>query len=182
MTQNAAALAADAGGIPLANYRLKGGLLLPPGLASAPQGNASAATVGQAFASMFATQSFKITHAELLEVNTDPVTLLAAPGADNYWLPLWAVASLNDTTSYAGESAPGLYYGTSGGAKAMSFATTIVTHGDTTLGVLNGAAAVATSGILNEPLVFTDSANWTTGNGDLFLTVGYLQLSLPASW
>lgn len=121
-----------------------------------------------------------LTSAQILAANATPITLVAAPGAGLAVVVNAVTYNLvAGGAQYATGTAGGLYYGTSAGQA-------IDTHGVTTLNSAASSAAiylplvanVAVASVVNQPVVFTATAAFTTGTGTASINVDYIIVTL----
>ena len=154
---------------------------------SAPQKAAFAAAVGYVPEEGLA--EGVISNAQIKAWNATPHEIVPAPGAGYAVMPQSGIIILRYTApKFGGKSLPGLYWGTSAGARAGFVGPTwdlmdLESNGVTNwLGQSNGtnpySTGIALSLIENLPLVFTDTAAATLGNSEILYRVPYLKVAV----
>src|SRR5579859_6707942 len=120
------------------------------------------------------TAVIKLTSAQILALNTTPVPAIPAPGT-GFVIHIFSVTySLtylaSGGTTYADTGSAGPYYGTSAGQAINPSITmhTALTSAQSQI-VTGGISSISTvrASMDNQPVVITDTANPTTGNGTM---------------
>jgi hypothetical protein len=127
-----------------------------------------------------------LSSADILALNTTPVTIVPAPGVGFWIKPIMVVFNVSTgSTLYSGGTSANLYYTNSSGSSIGTAVTTAFTGGvgNTTkmqLFTLNTSVTYATPSLLdNAPLVITATTAFTTGNGTAVVVIDYLVLPTP---
>lgn len=111
-----------------------------------------------------------ISSAQILALNTTPITLVAAPGANLIAIPYYFYLYTAGGTAYTAASTFTVRYTNGSGTTMANFASTVLTNGGTVRTIAqtqcNSGNAAGSNGLLavNAPLVLTISANPTVGN------------------
>lgn len=128
----------------------------------------------------FNVATVRIPSASLVTLNTVPVPIVAAPGANKAIIPISAVAvELFLTAAYTNITAPDLYTsaGTSGPHWGMSTAWTTL-FGLGASAVVQAAVVMSahstTAALANVGLYLADSTAWATGAGSAVISVAYI--------
>lgn len=120
--------------------------------------------------------TLRLTSAQLLALNTTPQQLVQAPGPNLHIQVLSYSYDLEyGTATYADTGSTGLYYGSSSGLAINTTFSTVATQtaSDVAYGPVTEAHAAIAS-FSNQPVVLTGSANMTTGDGTMSVTVTYI--------
>jgi hypothetical protein len=131
----------------------------------------------------FSTMTIVIPNAQVLTNNSVPKVILPAPGAGNMWdIGSLIVENKFLTAAYTGGGAMALYYGTTsaGVLATAAIAATFMTGpvANQIIKVLGALASALSSGVLNQPVVFTNpTADFAAGAGSLILKVQYRLLT-----
>jgi hypothetical protein len=157
----------------LMGYAVLGGIaILWALLAVLPVHKAKAAISG------LQTAFLSVSSAQLLALNTTPLTVVAAPGAGFSIRVISATFSYTYLTSaYTDSGAAGLYYGSSTGTLINPTATFKTTLTETSSFINSGGVIstnVARANLDNEALVLTDTANPAAGAGSMQVQVDYV--------
>jgi hypothetical protein len=123
--------------------------------------------------------------AQLLALNTTPVTIVPAPGVGKYTLVLGVSYELiYGSAAYGNIDSPGLFYGSFNGSASYgienSSAAAVFGQSGNAVGRgrVQGGVVSLRSVVENTAVVFADDAGWTTGNGTGSITVFYVTLTL----
>jgi hypothetical protein len=124
-----------------------------------------------------------LTNAQLLALNTSPVTLIPAPGAGMMTTVRGYVLSLTFvTTALSGGGVPNIFYGSSSGQVAVAGSTISTTLGNTAsvIGSSNPpGSAGAPSLFTNLPIVLAQpDGDYTTGDSTATITLLYSMVTL----
>ena len=154
--------------------------IIAPSLVSVPANGAFVYTPdtgpNATVTSLTQTATISLTSAELLALNTTPVTIVPAPGSGNIVVIESIITTLDyGSTTYADSGTnTGLYYTNSSGLAIDSTLYNCFTAAASEIKSSFAPSLLhAQSGLLNAPVVLTGSANMTTGNGAGKVTVTY---------
>lgn len=126
----------------------------------------------------FQTSSVNINSARLKSLFSNPVELVAAPGAGYAALPFLVTAiHLFATVPYSNRLAPDVYFGDPASSVRFGLFTSISNaFGSSASQLAYGSSSFGNSDlslIENKSLVFADLQNWTNGDGVALVTVSY---------
>ena len=128
-----------------------------------------------------------LSSAQLLALNTTPVTIVPAPGVGKYTLVLGASYELiYGSAAYSNLDTPGLFYG------SVNFSIAYVIDAGNAPGVFGQSGNAVGRGVVNlsegavsprsvvenTAVVFGDDEAWTNGDGTGSITVFYVTLTL----
>lgn len=117
-----------------------------------------------------------LTSAQILAINTAPITLIPAPGANKVITILGFATALNYGTTTYSATAINFYYGNvSGASTAIGISATLLSA--TASAYQNGRGSAASEApvaqFANQAIVASAAANPTTGNGSLDIDLWY---------
>jgi len=120
-----------------------------------------------------------LTSAQILALNTTPITLVAAPGAGYYVSVSEALAYLTfNTTAYTGTNAANITY--TNGAGAAATGTLASSFLDSSSSAAVKAIAVAVTPVANAPIVISvGTANPAAGDSTITVDIAYRIVKLP---
>ncbi len=124
-------------------------------------------------------KSFNITSSQLKAIHTTPQLLVPQPGIGKYIQVVFETGIyIAGSTGYAGFSQPAIYPGGDTGATDWNTSDGMPDFSSTDSAIwskprsLNGNDPV--SMVENQSLIFTDTTDWTTGDGRLILNLAWL--------
>jgi hypothetical protein len=122
--------------------------------------------------------TIELTSAALLSLHTSPITLVAAAGAGTLLIPVSYEANyVYGTTAYSNSFSDSAYLTWAGISTSVPL---YITGTNNTVAYQNGfttEGGLTSSSALNQPIVLTTSANPTTGNGVVIVTLVYQVLT-----
>lgn len=146
-----------------------------------PNSGASPLTSAQIDPQLTQRARVTLSSAQILALNTTPVTLVAAGGAGTYVSVDEVVATLNaGSAAYTGANAANVTYTNGAGAAATGTLSSsfLNTTASTTGAVKTVASAVAP--VVNAPVVISvGTANPAAGNGTMSLDIVYRIVTIP---
>lgn len=143
-------------------------------------------TLSATGASVVQQATLALSSADILALNTTPLTVAAAPGAGKWLKPISLTFNItHGTTLFSGGTSANLYYTNSSGSSVGSAVTTAFTAGTPSSPKiqyfpLNTSATLATpSAVDNAPLVMSAVSAFTAGNGSAVVVLDYVTLPTP---
>lgn len=147
-----------------------------------PNSGATAITSAQIDPQLTQRARITLTSAQILALNTTPITLVAAGGAGTYISVDEVVATLNaGTVAYTGANAANITYTNGSGVAATgTLAAAFLNTTASTTGSVKAVAVAVTTPVVNSPIVISvGTANPGAGNGTMSLDISYRIVTIP---